>query len=293
MHKQRSIIRSLVPLAALSAFAASSSANEAATSKPGVDNQILVELKIPDIKFPAGNKPLECRKFRVRILDLKPGKEVGIHSHENRPGALSIAGGEGMTVHAYNYAPVDVPFGGSYKGYNDIVHYAVNLSQTETLSIMTSDLLDDGTECNGKTYPQYTPLMDGLVKENHPFYANAPQTLEEDEVNHEYFRTLLQDIKIPAGKSPLAERSLRVRKVTLAPSASVGVQDYANRPTYIMNFEGKIEVSQLGANEVSKLNAKEAANLINAGQVNIRNAGDDEASYFVIELWDPKDTTII
>ncbi len=259
----------------------------------GIDNQLLVELKLPDIKLPHGNKPLECRLFRIRILDIKPGKEVGVHSHENRPGALSIAGGTGMKVYAYNYDPVDVMLGGSYKAYNDIVHYAANLSETKPLSIMTTDLLDDGSECNGKKYPQYTPILDGLKTEKNPFFATAPQTAEENETNHEYFRTPVSDIKIPEGKTPLAQRSLRVRKVTLEPGASIDQQDYANRPSYIMNLEGVTEVNVQDSGEIVRLKPKEAVSLINVGQVLIQNPGDKPASYFVIELWDPKDEGLI
>jgi len=258
-----------------------------------IKNQVLIELKIPDIKFPEGNKPLDCRQFRVRILDVAAGKAVGIHSHENRAGALSIAGGKGMTVYAYNYAPVTVPFGGSYKAYNDIVHYATNSSKTETLSIMTSDFLDDGKSCDGKTYPQHTPIADGLKVEKHPFFVNAPQTKEEDEVDHEYFRTQLRDVKLPDGKAALSERSLRIRRVTLDKGASVGVKDYANRPSYIMNLNGIIDVKNVSANTSKMLKAKEAANLINAGQVEIKNTDSDKATYFVIELWDPSDRDIL
>lgn len=279
-----------LPLIAVSAVF---SANGAIAHEAEVHNETIVELEIPEIKILEGNKPLECRFFRIRTLDLNPGKAVGIHSHENRPGVLSIVGGEGMTVYAYNYDPVEVLYGNSYKSYNDIVHYAANLSDTETLSIMTTDFLDEGSECNGKTYAQNTPILDKLVKENNEFYANAPQTAEEDEVNHEFYRTLIQDIEVPEGKTPIDERILRIRKVTLAPSATTGVQDYSNRPTYIMNLEGKIEVVEVADNETSTLNAKEAANLINTNEVEIRNSSDDEATYFVIELWDPSDEDIL
>lgn len=265
----------------------------AAAAPPSIKNETLVELKIPEIKFLEGNKPLDCRLFRLRILDLGAGKKVGIHSHENRPGALSIAGGKGMTVYAYNHQPVDVPYGGSYKSYNDIVHYATNSSETEVLSIMTSDFLDDGSPCDGKTYAQHTPIADRIEAENDPFYANAPQTAEEDEVNHESFRTHLRDLKLPEGKAPLQSRSLRVRKVTLGEGAATGAQDFSNRPTYVMNLQGTTEVKDAKAGTAKTLQAKEAANLTQAGQVEIRNAGSGEATYFLIELWDPNDKEIL
>lgn len=264
-----------------------------AAAPPSIKNETLVELKIPEIKFLEGNKPLDCRLFRLRILDLGPGKKVGIHSHENRPGALSIAGGKGMTVYAYNHPSVEVPYGGSYKGYNDIVHYATNSSETEVLSIMTSDFLDDGSPCEGKTYAQHTPIGDRIKAENDPFYANAPQTAEEDEVNHEYFRTHLRELKLPEGKAPLQDRSLRIRKVTLGEGATTGTQDYANRPTYIMNLQGTAEVKDEKAGTAKTLKAKEAATLTHAGPVEIKNAGSGEATYFVIELWDPNDKEIL
>jgi len=264
-----------------------------ATSPPPVTNETLVELKIPEIKLPEGNKPLDCRFFRLRILDVGAGKKVGIHSHENRPGALSVAGGKGMTVYAYNYPPVVVPYGGSYKSYNDIVHYATNSSETEILSIMTSDFLDDGSPCDGKTYPQHTPIADRIKAENDPFYAGAPQASEDNDVNHEYFRTQLKDLKLPDGKAALKDRSLRIRKVTLNEGASTGTQDYSNRPTYIMNLKGSAEVKDEKAGTAKTLQAKEAANLIHAGQVEIKNTGTGEAIYFVIELWDPNDKEIL
>lgn len=247
------------------------------------------DLKISDIVVLEGNKPLDCRNLRLRRLDVFPGADVGIHSHENRPALLSVARGKGAEMHAYKHEPIEVPYGASYKEYNNIVHYALNLDKSDTLSIITFDLLDDGASCGSMTYPQYTPLFDQMKSSNDPFYINAPKFSTKAEVSYPIYSSPIQDIKFPEGTASLQDRHLRVRRVTMEVGATTGMQDYANRPTYIMGLEGSIEVHSTTANNSETIRPLGTANLVNTDKVEIKNTTNQKAVYFVMELWDPAD----
>lgn len=247
------------------------------------------DLKLSDIHILEGNKPLDCRNLRLRRLDVFPGADVGIHSHENRPALLSVARGEGAEMHAYQHEPVVVPFGESYREFNKIVHYAINLGKTDTLSIITFDLLDDGDTCSNQTYPQHIPLFDKMKASNDPFYANAPKFSTKAEVSYPIYSTPIRDIKFPEGTASLQDRHLRVRRVTMEAGATTGMQDYANHPTYVMGLEGIIEVHGATANGSETIHPLGTANLVNTAKAEIKNTGGQKAVYFVMELWDPAD----
>lgn len=247
------------------------------------------DLKISDIVILEGNKPLDCRNLRLRRLDVFPGADVGIHSHENRPALLSVARGKGAEMYAYKHEPVKVPYGESYKEYNNIVHYALNLGKTDTLSIITFDLLDDGATCNNQSYGQHTPLFDKMKATNDSFFVNAPKFSTKAEISRPIYSTPVQSIQFPEGSASLQERHLRVRKVTMEAGATTGIENYSNRPTYIMGLEGAIQVVKPGSNSTETVNPLGTANLVNADKAEIKNTSDQKAVYFSMELWDSAD----
>lgn len=266
--------------------------SENAEAGKNVSSELVGDLKISDIVILDGNKPLECRSLRLRRLDVFPGADVGIHSHENRPALLSVAQGA-AEMHAYQSEPVKVPYGEAYKEYNNIVHYALNLGKTDTLSIITFDLLDDGATCDNKSYPQHTPLFDKMKASQDPFFVNAPKFSTKAEVSYPIYSTSVQEIKFPQGKASLSERHLRVKRITMEAGATTGVQDYTNRPTYIMGLEGSIEVKNTATNSSETIHPLGTANLVNAGKMEIKNTTGEKAVYFEMELWDPADTNAL
>jgi quercetin dioxygenase-like cupin family protein len=117
----------------------------APTSSADETSTELNHIQIADIVLPEGAKPLLQRKMRLRQLDVTPGGVVPIHSHENRPAILYILKG---SMHEYNSRFENPRFfkeGDTLAEFNHVTHWAKNASDTEILSILTFDLLDDGT----------------------------------------------------------------------------------------------------------------------------------------------------
>ncbi|QKN79848.1 hypothetical protein [Scandinavium goeteborgense] len=243
------------------------------------------EFKVSDVLLPNGNKPISCRSLRLRSLDVIPDGKIGIHSHENRPAILSVVEGEGMQVSAWHRQPVKVGYGESYAELNNIVHYAVNLSKTRQLTLTTFDLLDNGKECNGKTYPQNIPL-EGKLKDTHDkFFESAPKG-GNDETNHPLYEVPFSKISLPAGAMPLDKRIMRARKVTLQPGVSLPIEDYRDRPSFIYILKGEMNISTSAIGK-SILTGDQSMNLINAQSVVIQNLSDNPLEWFVYELVSP------
>ncbi|MCH5598893.1 cupin domain-containing protein [Niabella ginsengisoli] len=266
-------------------------------SLKGITSEVLKTVNIADVVIPEGNKPLECRSMRLRLFTLTPGGEIGLHSHENRPAILSAVKGVGMDVFAFSEneteanTPVTLKYGESYAK-PGAIHYAINLSKTDTLNLITFDLLDNGSECNGVKYPQNTPVLERIKKENHPFYAKAPKS-EEDEFSLPIFDVPVSTITFKEGKAGLKNRMLRTRKITLDGGASIPSQNYENRPSYIFVMEGSVNVKNENA-AAETLQPFGTTKLINAGNVAIGNASATEKSvYIIMEIWDPADKDII
>ncbi|MCH5598894.1 cupin domain-containing protein [Niabella ginsengisoli] len=212
-------------------------------SLQGITSEVLKTLKVSDIVILDGNKPLECRGLRLRLLTAAPGAKIAVHSHENRPAILSVVSGKGMDVTSYHMdkgakETVTIPYGQSYAEFNNIVHYADNLSKTDTLRLITFDFLDDGSDCDGKKYQQNLPALEQLKKDNDSFYANNSAHVEGAEYSSPIFYVPLADIKYPAGSATFKDRVLRTRKVTLEAGKSLPQQNYLNRPTYVFVLEG-------------------------------------------------------
>lgn len=248
----------------------------------GMTSVTTKEFKISDIHIPKGNKPILCRSMRLRSLDVIPDGQIGIHSHENRPAILTVVDGSGMRVSAWHKPDVDVKYAESYAELNNIVHYAVNLSAMEQLTLTTFDLLDNGKACNGKIYPQNTPQATKLKKNKDPFFLSAPKG-GADEKNNPLYEVPLSDIHLPKGAVPLSERIMRARKVTLQPGMTVPKQDYRNTPSFLYVIKGKMTIDTAKTGE-SQLSALQSINLVNDNNVVISNKTNQPLSWFVYEL---------
>lgn len=261
------------------------------TLHDGVKSEVLNTLKIADIQLPEGNKPLTCRLLRFRTVDVEPGSHIDLHSHENRPAMLGVSRGTSI-VHPYQHQPVTLHVGDSYKEYKN-VHYARNGSETDMLTMTTFDLLDDGSPCNGVTYPQHTPLLDKLRSDHNKFYVNAPKTGGLEKSNPVYSHKV-SEIVFSDKRTELTDRVMRVRKVSLAAGTSLPVQDFSNRPTYLLVLDGSLNVMRNDSKNVAIVEKLGTADLINADNVDIKNASETAAaSYLVFELWDPNDSDAI
>ncbi|MGR7122200.1 hypothetical protein [Klebsiella aerogenes] len=256
----------------------------------GVKSEVLNTLKISDIHLPEGNKPLICRSLRFRTVDVKPGSHIDLHSHENRPAMLGVTRGTSI-VHPYQHQPVTLHVGDSYKEYAN-VHYARNGSKTDMLTMTTFDLLDDGTPCNGVTYPQHTPLLDKLKSNHDRYYVDAPKTGGLEKSNPVYSHKV-SEIVFSDKNAKLTDRIMRVRKVSLAAGASLPVQDFSNRPTYLLVLDGVLNIERSDKKSTDTVEKLGTVDLINAGNVDIKNGSVSATSYLVFELWDPKDKDAI
>ncbi len=257
----------------------------------GVKSEVLNTLKISDIHLPEGNKPLTCRALRFRTVDVKPGSHIDLHSHENRPAMLGVTRGTSI-VHPYQHQPVTLHVGDSYKEYAN-VHYARNGSETDMLTMTTFDLLDDGSPCNGVTYPQNTPLLDKLKAGHDKFYVDAPKKGGLEKSNPVYSHNV-NDIQFSDKSDKLTDRVMRVRKVTLPAGTALPEQDFSNRPTYLLVLDGTLDVEKSGNQDAPQVGKLGTADLVNAGNVTIKNdSATEEADYLVFEIWDPKDTDAI
>lgn len=265
--------------------------NTKSTVPDGVKSEILNTLKISDINIPEGNKPLTCRELRFRTVDVKPGSHIDLHSHENRPAMLGVTRGTSI-VYPYQHQPVTLHIGDSYKEYANL-HYARNGSKTEMLTMTTFDLLDDGSPCNGVTYPQNTPLLDKLKKEHDPFYVNAPKKGGLEKSNPVYSHNV-RDLQFSEKIDTLKDRVMRVRKVTLSAGAELPVQDFSNRPAYILVLDGVLSVEKNGNESAISIGKLGTADLVNIGQVTIKNESRiEKTDYLIFEIWDPKDVNAI
>ena len=257
----------------------------------GVTSEVLNMLKISDIHLPEGNKPLTCRSLRFRTVDVKPGSHIDLHSHENRPAMLGVTRGTSI-VYPYQHQPVTLHVGDSYKEYAN-VHYARNGSETDMLTMTTFDLLDDGTACNGVTYPQNTPILDKLKAEHDKFYVDAPKTGGLEKSNPLYSHNV-SDIQFSDESVKLMDRVMRVRKITLAAGVTLPTQDFSNRPTYLLVLDGGVDIEKEGNKKVTAIASLGTADLVNAGKVIIKNHSTTvKTDYLVFEIWDPKDTSAI
>ena len=265
----------------------------------GVTSEVLKTLKVSDIVIPEGNKPIECRGLRLRRLDVVPGGKIPVHSHENRPAILSIVSGEGMDVSSYSMEDEDeeklvtVPYATSYAEFNGIVHYAVNLSSSDTLKLITFDFLDNGSLCNGNKYAEKLELFDKLKTEENPFYINNSTHVEGAEVSTSIFYVPLSDINFPEGSTTLNERTLRTRKIKIKSGNSLPEQNYLNRPTYIYVLEGALEIQK---NKFVKeiIQSGGASKLINHGNATIHNTSTTQkVIYITMELWDPTEEDVL
>lgn len=266
-------------------------ATSASSLPAGVKSEVLNQLKISDIHLPQGNKPLVCRKLRFRTVDVKPGSHIDLHSHENRPAMLGVTRGESI-VYPYQHSPVTLRLGDSYKEYQN-VHYAKNGSATEMLTMTTFDLLDDGSSCNGMVYPQRTPLLNKLKQENNPYYRDAPKEGGLEKSNPVYGH-YVYDIKLPRDGARLADRIMRVKKITLPADAVLPEQDFSNRPSYLLVLDGSLNITKSGAKKAIPVQKLGTADLVNTGKTLIKNGSKTEpAHYLIFELWDPKDTNAI
>lgn len=253
--------------------------------REGMSSVTTKEFRVADIHLPEGNKPILCRSLRLRALDVIPGGKIGVHSHENRAAILTVVGGEGMQVSAWHKPAVKVGYTESYAELNRIVHYAVNLSTTEKLTLTTFDLLDNGHPCNGKIYPQNTPLADELKNIKDPFFVNAPKG-GADETNNPLYEIPLSDIKLPQGAVPLNNRIMRARKVTLQPGVKLDKEDYRDKPSFLYIVKGAMTIDTAKMGE-SLLSEHQSINLVNAQNVEIRNKTDKPLTWFSYELVSP------
>lgn len=195
-------------------------------------------------------------------------------------------------VHPYQHQPVTLHVGDSYKEYAN-VHYARNGSKTDMLTMTTFDLLDDGTPCNGVTYPQHTPLLDKLKSNHDRYYVDAPKTGGLEKSNPVYSHKV-SEIVFSDKNAKLTDRIMRVRKVSLAAGASLPVQDFSNRPTYLLVLDGVLNIERSDKKSTDTVEKLGTVDLINAGNVDIKNGLVSAAtSYLVFELWDPKDKDAI
>jgi quercetin dioxygenase-like cupin family protein len=125
---------------------------DAPTSNAEEKSTPLNHIQISEITLPADGAPIRDRKMRLRRLDVFPGGVIGLHDHSNRPAILFVLKGS-MTVHEdKSDSPIVVNEGESVREVG-VMHYAVNNSDKDPLSLLTFDLLDDGApadrECTG------------------------------------------------------------------------------------------------------------------------------------------------
>lgn len=266
-------------------------ANTGSQLPAGVKSEVLNTLKVADIHLPTGNKPLTCRALRFRTVDVQPGSHIDLHSHENRPAMLGVTRGSAI-VYPYQHEPVTLHIGDSYKEYANL-HYAINGSATEMLTMTTFDLLDDGSSCNGVTYPQHTPLLDKLKAEQAKYYVDAPKKGGMEKSNPVYSHKVY-DIHLPKQSAGLVERIMRVRKVSLEKGVALPQQDFSNRPTYLLVLDGSLDVVTSDHKDAAPVDKLGTADLVNVNEVTIRNhSATAPATYLVFELWDPKDAEAI
>lgn len=255
----------------------------------GVTSQVLNQLNISDIHIPDGNKPLKCRSLRYRTVDVKPGSDIGLHNHENSPALLGVIHGTSIS-YPYGHDPVTVKVGETYKEYKN-VHYAKNGSKTEGLTMTTFDLMDDGTLCNGVTYPQNSPRLDRLTKTNDPIVNGAPKDSDGEKSNPIY-KHKISDISFSTGSASLNARVLSIRKVTLSPGVALPHQDYTNRPAYLMVLNGKLIIATNGHKQ--RLRKLAMADLVNKRDALIGNYTPTKpVTYLIMEIWDSTDANTL
>ncbi|MFI3014221.1 cupin domain-containing protein [Klebsiella aerogenes] len=293
MKKQFMAIGVIVASSCVAGFSQADTTDGGGGSKlpAGVKSEVLNSLKIADIHLPTDNKPLTCRSLRFRTVDVQPGSHIDLHSHENRPAMLGVLRGS-ATVYPYQHKPVTLHIGDSYKEYAN-VHYAINDSATDMLTMTTFDLLDDGSSCNGVTYPQNTPLLDKLKAEHVKYYVDAPKNGGMEKSTPVYSHKVY-DIRLPKQGAGLTDRIMRVRKVSLAKGIALPQQDFSNRPTYLLVLDGSLDVMTPEHKELAPVGKSGTVDLVNVNEVTIRNhSATTPASYLVFELWDPKDAGTI
>jgi quercetin dioxygenase-like cupin family protein len=125
---------------------------DAPTSTAEEKSTPLNHIQISEITLPADGAPILDRKMRLRRLDVFPGGVIGLHDHSNRPAILFVLKGS-MTIHDdKSDAPIVVGEGEAVSEVG-VRHYAVNNSARDPLTLLTFDLLDDGSpadrECTG------------------------------------------------------------------------------------------------------------------------------------------------
>jgi quercetin dioxygenase-like cupin family protein len=108
--------------------------------------------QISEIQIPAAGALILARKMRLRRLDVFPGGVIGVHDHSNRPAILFVLRGSMTIYDNKSDSPTVVTEGESVREFG-VMHYALNNSDENPLSLLTFDLLDDGTqydhECTG------------------------------------------------------------------------------------------------------------------------------------------------
>ncbi len=125
---------------------------DAPTSTAEEKSTPLNHIQISEITLPADGAPILDRKMHLRRLDVFPGGVIGLHDHSNRPAILFVLKGS-MTIHDdKSDAPIVVDEGEAVSEVG-VKHYAVNNSARDPLTLLTFDLLDDGSpadsECTG------------------------------------------------------------------------------------------------------------------------------------------------
>ena len=95
----------------------------------------------------------------------------------------------------------------------------------------------------------------------------------------------LADVELPAGSTPVAERELRMRRVTVEPGGLIAAHPHANRPTVLYVQSGTI--LEFAADSDVAIEHVAPAIVVPATEHWWRNAGDETVVIIGADLFDP------
>jgi quercetin dioxygenase-like cupin family protein len=168
-------------------------------------------------EFPVLEEPFF---FRLRRLEISAGGTVAVHEHQDRPGVAYILSGS-ITEHRADDILIRDAGSHSFE-YSGIRHGWENHTNQSVEAIVVDVLV-----------PEKMPTIDTLPVQN-PFSDTVPPknallTLQKKDAS-----SLEQEGGV------LADKSLRLRVVTLAPEGVVGAHKHDSRPSFAYVVSGNV-----------------------------------------------------
>ena len=96
----------------------------------------------------------------------------------------------------------------------------------------------------------------------------------------------LAAVELPAGSTPVAERELRMRRVTVEPGGLIAAHPHVNRPTILYVMSGTI--LEFASDSDAAIEHVAPAIVVPTAEHWWRNAGDETVVIIGADLFDPQ-----